>query len=84
MSCLLGVDWDNLAGLLDIPYSDREEIRDNHPKYPDSYSKAEQIFTLFNDSQYFGRHILEKYLKELDRQDVIRLMCPVENKVFCN
>ena len=80
MSRVVGVDWDSLAGLMDIPYSDREEIRVNSMKYPDSYSKAGQIFALFNGSQNFDRHILERYVHELGRLDVISEMLPVENE----
>ncbi len=82
MSRMVGVEWDSLAGLLNIPYSEQEEIRANHKKYPDSYSKAEQIFALFNGSQDFGRHILEKYFEELGRGDVKNEMHPVQNEVF--
>ena len=80
MSRVVGLDWDSLAGLMDIAYSDREEIRANNIKYPDSYSKAEEIFRLFNISKSFGRHILEKFIDELGCADVACQMLPVETK----
>ena len=82
MSRMIGVDWDSLAGLMDIPYSEREEIRVNHAKYPDFFSKAEQIFALFNCCECFGRQDLEKCVEELGRQDLKNEMKPVENEVF--
>ena len=84
MSRVVGLDWDSLAALMDIKYSDREEIRANNNKYPNSYSKAEEIFRLFNNSKNFGRHILEKYIDELGCGDVISEMLPVENEVICS
>ena len=78
MSLVVGVDWDSLAGLLDIPYSEREEIRVNHQKFPNFYSKAEQVLELFNGSRYFSRHILEKCVEELERQDLKDKLRPVE------
>ena len=82
VSRVVGVDWDGLAGLLDIPYSEREEIRVNDRKYPDSYSKAGQILELFNGRRDFSRHVLEKCAEELERQDLKDKLHPVENEVF--
>ncbi len=82
MSHMVGVDWASLAGLLNIPYSQQEEIRANHKKYPDSYSKAQQILALFNGSREFDRDILERYFDEMGRADVKDKMHPVQNKVF--
>mgnify|MGYP002804545692 CR=1 FL=1 len=79
---MIGVDWDSLAGLLDIPYSDREEIRVNHAKYPDFFSKAERIFALFNSLECFGRNDLEKCVEELGRNDLKKQMFPVQPEVF--
>ena len=82
MSRRIGFDWDSLAGLLDIPYSEREEIRVNLQKFPGSFSKAEQILELFNDSKFFDRYYLQKCLEELGRHDLKNEMLPVENEVF--
>jgi hypothetical protein len=82
MSDMVGVHWDSLSGLMDIPHSEREEIRVNYAKYPSFSSKAEQIFTHFNGSKGFDRHILQKYFKELGRHDLKNEMLPVENEVF--
>ena len=79
MSRVVGVDWDSLAGLMDIPYSDREEIRVNN-NYTDEFAKAEKIFALFNGSQNFDRHSLEKFVHELGRSHVISKMLPVQNE----
>jgi hypothetical protein len=84
MSRMVGVDWDNLAGLMDIPYSEREEIRANYGKYQSFSSKAEHIFKLFNDSKSYSRHILEKCFDELGRRDLKTEMLPVENEVSHN
>ncbi|XP_028404382.1 uncharacterized protein LOC114527015 [Dendronephthya gigantea] len=46
MSRMVAMDWDSLAGLLDIPYEEREEIRTNYMKYPDSPSKAEKVLNI--------------------------------------
>jgi hypothetical protein len=82
MSRIIGLDWDSLAGLMDIPYSDREEIRVNQAKYPSFSSKAEQMFALINWCQCFGRHNLEKCVEELGRHDLKNEMLPVKNEVF--
>ena len=79
MSCRLGLDWDNISGLLNIPYYEREEIRFNFVKFS---SKAEQVFRLFNNSPFFCRHLFVKCLNELGREDLIDVMLPEENKVF--
>ena len=80
MSRLIGKDWDQLAGLMNIPYSKRDEIRVNHPKYPDSSLKAEQVFVHFNSCEHSCRHHLEKCLKELGRGDLKNTMLPAEDE----
>ena len=82
MSSGIGVDWDNLAVLLDIPYSEREEIRVNEQKFPDNYSKTQQIFKLFNDNKFFDRYYLQECFEELGQHDLKNGMLPVENEVF--
>ncbi|XP_028392646.1 ankyrin-1-like [Dendronephthya gigantea] len=78
ISCRLGLEWDSLAGLLDIPYYERENIRFN---YLDFFSKAEKVLLIFINSQFFDRHILEKCFNELKRQDLIDIMLPMENEI---
>ena len=70
LSLDMGVDWDSLAGLLDISYVEREELRLNVQKYPNFSSKAEVILTKFNKSKSFNRELLVKYLEELGRHDL--------------
>ena len=82
LSGVLGVDWDCLAGLLDIPYSQREEIRTNQMKYPDCTSKASKIFSLYNNREDPEFYILRKCFQELERQDLLNELPPVENQVY--
>ena len=69
---------------MDIPYSEREEIRVNFGKYLSFSSKAKRVFELFNNSKCFGRHNLVKYFEELRRHDLKNEMLPVEDEVFQN
>ena len=75
---MVGVEWNGLAGLMNIPYSEREEIRINYAKYPDFFSKAEKVFSLFNDREDFCRDALEKCVKELNLHDVKKEMLNVD------
>ena len=79
---MVAMDWDSLAGLLDIPYEKREEIRTNYVKYPDSTSKAEEVLKDFNCSDDFGRDVFGKCVDELGRHDLIKKLHPMENEVF--
>lgn len=82
MSSEIGMDWDSLAALMDIPFVKREEIRMNHAQYPDCTAKSQQIFALINESRSFDRLNLEKCVKELGREDVkIEIHSVDENKV---
>jgi hypothetical protein len=81
MSVKVGKDWDILGGHLNIPYNQREEIRLNSSKYPTLFSKAEQIFTCFNESRLFSRRTLKDILKELGRCDLEEEMIPTVNQV---
>ena len=76
------MDWDSLAGLMDIPYAEREEIRVNCGKYPSGSSKAKRVFELFNDNKYFDRHILAKYFEELRRNDLKNGMLRAKDEVI--
>ena len=82
MSLIIGVDWDSLAGLLDIPYSEREQIRLNHAKYPDIPSKAQKILELVNCRECIARHDLVKCAEELRRQDLKNEIVPTKEEVF--
>jgi hypothetical protein len=83
MSRVIGVDWDSLGGLMDIPYSEREEIRVNHVEYPNFSKKAEKTFALLIGRDDFGRRDLEKCIEELGRNDLRHEMLPVpEDEVF--
>ncbi|XP_028392214.1 uncharacterized protein LOC114516826 [Dendronephthya gigantea] len=74
----VGLDWDCLAGLLDIPYYEREEIRFHYTKFS---SKAEQVLQRFNASKSFDRNTLEKCFHELNRGDLSKdLERPVERE----
>ena len=77
---MIAGDWDSLAGLLDIPYPEREEIRLNHAKYPDFPSKAQQVLELVNCRECIGRHDLAKCVEELERDDLKEQMRPVQNE----
>ena len=81
MSPALRIDWDSLAGLMDIPYAQREVIRFDHSKYPTFVSKAEEIFRQFDDSELFDRGILQRHFTELKRLDLRDKMLPMENEV---
>ena len=78
MSRMVGVDWDGLAGLMNIPYCEREEIRMNHSKYPDCFSKAEKILSILSGREDFCRGALKKCVKELNLHDVMHAMHNVE------
>ena len=80
MSPVLGIDWDSLAGLMDIPYAQREAIRFDD-KYPSNESKAEEILRQFNTSELFDRRILQRHFTELKRHDLKDIMLPMENEV---
>ena len=82
MSRNVGIDWDSLAGLMDISYSEQEEIRVDHGNCLSLSSKAKRVFELFNDSKCFGRHIMVKYFEELRRHDLKNEMLPMEDEVF--
>ena len=74
MSRAVAKDWDSLAGLMDIPYPEQEEIRFSDMKYPDCWSKAQAVFALFSASDFFDRRLLQKYFGELGRNDLKREM----------
>ena len=74
MSRAVAVDWDSLAGLMDISYPEQEAIRFNDVNYPDYWSRAQAVFALFNASEFFDRRLLQKYFGELGRNDLKKEM----------
>ncbi|XP_028404411.1 uncharacterized protein LOC114527036 isoform X2 [Dendronephthya gigantea] len=80
VSRMVAMDWDSFAGLMDIPYEEREEIRTNYAKYPDSPSKAEEVLNHFNGSDCFGRDIFGKCADELGRHDLVKKLHPMEDE----
>ena len=82
VSSMVAMDWDSLAGLLDIPYEKREEMKTNHVKFPDSTSKAEEVLQHFNESNRFDRDDFRKCVDELGRHDVMKKLHPMENEVL--
>ena len=74
MSRAVTKDWDSLAGLMDIPYPEQAAIRFSDVKYPDCWSKAQAVFTLFNASEFLDRRLLQKYFGELGRNDLKKEM----------
>ena len=82
MSREVGVDWDGLGGLMDIPYVEREEIRLNFANYPKLSSRAGQMFTYCNKKEDFCRLVVGKCLEELRRHDVKDKMFSMDDQVF--
>ena len=80
MSREVGIYWDNLAALMDMPYPDHEEIRYNSVKYSTYSSKARQVLEFFNDSECFDRNTLVKYLKELKLNNVKKKMLAMDDE----
>ena len=80
----LGIDWDKLAGLMDIPYSEQEEIRASHDIYLSLSSKAKRVLELYNASKHFDRRVLVRYLEEIGRHDLENKMLPIKDEVICD
>ena len=74
------VNWESLAGLLDIAAEDRDIIRTDD-KYNDVRSRAEKMLSIFNRSEDFSREKLASCLKEIGRLD---LMEPILNGKWRN
>ena len=68
ISTVHGPHWDEMAGLMNIPYHEREKIRLNHVDFDPSL-KAAKIFRLFNGTDDFDRHILKRCMDELNLKD---------------
>ena len=68
------VDWEALAGLMNITRAERDEIRCNYFLYYDSRSRAEKILSIFNQREDFSREKLAACLEEVQQ---LELMEPV-------
>ena len=64
------VDWESLAGLLDISAVDRNIIRTDD-KYNDVRSRAEKMLSIFNRRKDFSRQKLARCLEEIGHLDLI-------------
>ncbi len=67
------VDWDRLAGLLDITKAERDDIRYSL-LYNNSRSRAEKMLSIFNQREDFSRQKLAARLEEIQQ---LELMGPV-------
>ena len=66
----IGVDWEQLARLMNIEKAERDDIRCNI-RYIDARSKAEKILAIFNTSGGFSREELAKHLREMKQLKLI-------------
>ncbi|XP_028395834.1 uncharacterized protein LOC114519851 [Dendronephthya gigantea] len=64
------VDWNCLAGLLNIPAAERSNIR-SCDRYYDDRSRAEKILSIFNRREEFSREQLARCLDEIKQNDLI-------------
>ena len=70
LSRCITVDWDSLAGLMDIAREERNSIRHNN-LYNDDRARAEKILSMFNHKKGFTRKKLIKCLKGIKKLDLI-------------
>ena len=70
LSRRITVDWDSLAGLMDIAREERNDIRQN-PMYRDHRQRAEKILSLFNHKRDFSREKLAECLKGIGKDELI-------------
>ena len=70
LSRCITVDWDSLAGLMDIAREERNSIRNNN-LYNDDRARAEKILSMFNHKKGFTRKKLIKCLKGIKKLDLI-------------
>ena len=64
------VDWDRLAGLMDITRAEREDICYSL-LYNDSRSRAEKILSIFNQTDDFSREKLAACLEEIQQLELV-------------
>ena len=65
------VDWEALAGLMNITRAERDEIRCNYFLYSDSRSRAEKILSIFNQREDFSRKKLAARLEEIQQLELV-------------
>ena len=64
------VDWDRLAGLMNIAKAERDNIRANMT-FNDDIAKAEKVLSMFNKKRDFSRDKLVECLKGIGKIDLI-------------
>ncbi len=65
------VDWEALAGLMDITRAERDEIRCNYFLYNNSRSRVEKILSIINKKKDFSRVKLAICLKGMQMTELI-------------
>jgi uncharacterized protein involved in tellurium resistance len=70
LSRRITVDWDSLAGLMDIAREERNDIGQNS-MYSDHRHRAEKILSLYNHKKDFSRETLAGYLKGIRKDELI-------------
>ena len=68
LSRRIGVDWDSLAGLMDIANEERNNIQCNS-LYHDDFEKAEKVLSMINKRKKFSRKRLVERLEEIGKID---------------
>ncbi len=64
------VDWDRLAGLMDITRAERDDVRYSL-LYNDSRSRAEKILSIFNQRDDFSREKLAAFFEEIQQLELL-------------
>ncbi len=64
------VDWDRLAGLMNITRAERDDIRYSL-LYNDSRSRAEKILSIFNQRDDLSREKLAACLEEIQQLELV-------------
>jgi phosphoribosyl 1,2-cyclic phosphodiesterase len=72
LSRRIPVEWDHLAGLMDIPRAQRDNIRRSDKIYTDHRSRAEKILAIFNNREDFSRKRLARCLEEIQQLDLVK------------
>ncbi len=65
------INWEALAGLLNITGAERDEIRFNYFLYNGSRSRAEKILSIFNQREDFSRKKLAARLEEIQQLELV-------------
>ena len=82
----VATEWNELGGLLEIPFEQRDEITVNHNSYPNPSAKAKAILVIFNEGKKCDRHFLKKKLGEinLDLDEILSITKQVFTQYFGN